>query len=101
MRTCTNCKYRNIEDHIELCVLSGRDVTNQIEVPDFCPSPSMVGLRAFIKKKEEMHKEQKCQCYTCIYAPNDECGWYAACNNCIDGSNYWRKNKEDGNDNAT
>lgn len=21
-----------------------------------------------------------------------KCGWYAACNNCIDGSNYWRKN---------
>lgn len=38
-----------------------------------------------------MLKEQKCECYTCIYAPNKECGWYAACNNCIDGSNYWRK----------
>ena len=40
---------------------------------------------------DEDLKEQKCECYTCIYAPNKECGWYAACNNCIDGSNYWRK----------
>lgn len=40
---------------------------------------------------KQMEKEQKCECYTCIYAPNKECGWYAACNNCIDGSNYWRK----------
>lgn len=43
---------------------------------------------------KEMLKEQKCECYTCIYAPNKECGWYAACNNCIDGSNYWRKSNE-------
>lgn len=39
-------------------------------------------------------KEQKCECYTCIYAPNKECGWYAACNNCIDGSNYWKKEEK-------
>ncbi len=35
--------------------------------------------------------DYKCECHTCIYAPNKECGWHAACNNCIDGSNYWRK----------
>lgn len=30
-------------------------------------------------------------CSTCEYGPTRECGWNSACNNCIDGSNYWRK----------
>jgi hypothetical protein len=52
------------------------------------PCKSCYGLSKYTKK------EEKCECDTCIYAPNNECGWYAACNNCIDGSNYWRRNNE-------
>ena len=43
---------------------------------------------------KQMEKEPKYECYTCIYAPNNECGWNTACCNCIDGSNYWRKKDE-------